>query len=119
MTGVALREAGPWTAGMLANHLWSISGDDEDGDISQTFLQPFVNYTTPRATSFTLNTESTYDWETEEWSVPINVQVAQLVKIGGQRVQIGGGVRYWAASPDFGPSDWGARLNVVFLFPRK
>ena len=91
VTGVALRQAGPWTVGALANHLWSISGDDEDGDISQTFLQPFVTYTTPRATSFTLNTESTYDWETEEWSVPINAQVAQLVRIGEQRVQIGGG----------------------------
>ena len=43
-----LRQAGPWTFGALANHLWSVTGDDEDGDISATFLQPFVSYTTPR-----------------------------------------------------------------------
>ena len=76
-----------------------------------------MNYTTPKATSFFLNTESTYDWEAEQWSVPINAGVNQLVKIGGQRVQIGGGVRYWAESPEFGPQDWGARLVVTFLFP--
>jgi hypothetical protein len=33
-------------------------------------------------------------------------------------VQIGGGLRYWVESPDSGPQDWGARFNVVFLFPR-
>ena len=34
VTGVALKQAGPWTVGMLANHLWSVAGDDEDGDLS-------------------------------------------------------------------------------------
>ncbi len=57
ITGVALRQKGPWTVGALANHVWSLTGDDEDGDISATFLQPFLSYTTPKATSFTLNTE--------------------------------------------------------------
>ena len=52
VTGVALRQSGPWTVGALANHLWSVTGDSADGDISQTFLQPFLNYTTPKATSF-------------------------------------------------------------------
>jgi hypothetical protein len=117
VTGVALLQKGQWTVGGLANHLWSVSGDDDDGDISQTFLQPFVNYTTKKATSFVLNTESTYDWEAEQWSVPINADVLQLVKVGGQRMQIGGGVRYWAESPEFGPQDWGARVVVTFLFP--
>jgi hypothetical protein len=117
VTGVGLVQRGPWTVGGLANHLWSVTGNDEDGEISQTFLQSFVNYTTPRATSFFLNTESTYDWEAEQWSVPINAGVNQLVKIGEQRVQLGGGVRYWAESPEFGPQDWGARLIVTFLFP--
>ena len=71
--------------GALANHLWSITGDSDDGDISSTFLQPFLSYTTPTAISFTLNSESTYDWENKEWSVPINFLVAKTTKIGGRR----------------------------------
>ncbi len=118
VTGVALRQQGPWTVGGLANHVWSVTSNSEDGDISSTFLQPFVNYTTKRATSFFINTESSYDWESEQWSVPINLGVNQLLKLGKQPVQIGGGLRYWAESPEFGPQDWGARFNVVFLFPR-
>lgn len=46
---------------MLANHVWSISDSDKYGDSSNTFLQPFVSYTTKQATSFAANTESVYD----------------------------------------------------------
>jgi hypothetical protein len=118
ITGVALKQSGPWTVGALANHVWSISGSDEFGDQSATFLQPFVSYTTPKATSFSLNTESTYNWETEEWSVPINFVVSQVVKIGKQPVQIGLGARYWADAPEGGPDGWGLRAQVTLLFPK-
>ena len=118
ITGVALKQSGPWTVGALANHLWSLTGNSRYGDVSATYLQPFLSYTTPKATSVTLNTESTYDWETNRWSVPINLLVAQVVKLGGRPVQFGVGARYWAESPDGGPDGWGARAVVTLLFPK-
>jgi hypothetical protein len=117
-TAVALTQRGPWTTGVLANHIWSVGGDSGRADISATFLQPFASYTTRTATSFTLNTESTYDWKNHAWSVPINFTVSQLLKIGNQPVQLGAGVRYWAAAPASGPDGWGARLQLTFLFPK-
>jgi len=117
-TAVALRQQGPWTYGALANHIRSFAGDDDRADVNATFLQPFLSYTTPDAWTFTLQTESTYDWESEQWSVPINGLVTKVVTIGGQLVSIGGGPRYWADSPDSGAKDWGARLVVVLLFPK-
>lgn len=77
-----------------------------------------MSYTTPRATSFTLNTESTYNWETEAWSVPINFVVAQIVKFGKHPVQLGLGARYWVDSPRGGPDGWGFRAQVTLLFPK-
>jgi hypothetical protein len=118
VTGVVLKQHGPWTVGGLANHIWSLTGNSTDGEISSTFVQPFVNYTTPKATSFFLNTEATYDWTENDWSVPINAGVQQLVKIGTQRVQFGIGARYWAETTEFGPDGWGARAIVTFLFPK-
>ena len=118
ITGVALKQSGPWTVGGLANHVWSISGEDEYGDQSATFLQPFLSYTTPKATSFTVNSESTYNWETEEWSVPINLVVSQVVKFGRQPVQLGLGARYWADAPEEGPDGWGLRAQLTLLFPK-
>jgi hypothetical protein len=83
-----------------------------------SFLLPFLSHTTPTATSFTLNTESTYDWETEQWSVPVNFVVSQVVKLGRQPVQFGIGARYWAEAPDAGPDGWGYRAQVTLLFPK-
>jgi hypothetical protein len=109
---------GPWTVGALTNHIWSFAGDDDRNDVNSTFLQPFISYTTKDAWTFTLNTESTYDWETEQWSVPINFTVSKLVKIDKQPISLTAGVRYWAESPDNGPDGFGARLAITFLFPK-
>lgn len=118
-TAVALRQQGPWTYGMLANHVWSFAGDGDRDDYDRSFVQPFLVYTTPTAVSFTLQTESTYDWESEEWSVPVNFLVAKVTRVGSQLLQVRGGVRYWADSPSgVGPEDWGFRLGVTLLFPR-
>ena len=117
-TGVVLKQAGPWTYGALANHIWSVAGDDSRPDISATFLQPFLTYTTKDAWSFGLNTESTYDWKNSRWTVPLNATVSKVTKIGGQLVSVGGGVRYWADGPDNAPSGWGFRLVVTLLFPK-
>jgi hypothetical protein len=63
-------------------------------------------------------TESTYDWESDQWSVPIILVVTKVTKLGGQMISFGGGVRYWAESPDNGPEGWGARLVFTLLFPK-
>jgi hypothetical protein len=117
-TAVALRQQGPWTVGALTNHLWSFSGDDDRGDINRTFLQPFLSYTTPTAWTYTLQSESFYDWEDRQWLVPIRAVVSKVTRLGGQLVSIGGGVNYWVESPEGGPEGWGARVTITLLFPR-
>lgn len=117
-TGVALKQEGPWTYGLLANHIWSFAGQDDRADVNSTFLQPFLSYTTHDAWTFTLNTESTYDWEGDQWSVPVNVMVGKLVKFDQQPVSFTAGLRYWADAPDNGPEGLGFRFVVTFLFPQ-
>lgn len=117
-TGVMLKQRGPWTFGVLANHLESFAGESNRADISATFVQPFATYITPAQTTYGINTEATYDWEASESSVPINVSVSQLLKAGNQLYQVGAGVRYWADSAPNGPEDWGARFTFTLLFPQ-
>jgi hypothetical protein len=117
-TAVVLKQMGGWTVGALANHIWSFAGDGDRSDINSTFLQPFVSYTTKDAWTFGVNTESTYNWETEDWSVPINFTIGKLVKFDKQPVSFTAGVRYWAESPDSGPDGLGFRGVVTFLFPK-
>ncbi len=118
-TLVMLKQEGPVTVGFLGNHLWSVAGEDERADISATFLQPFASYVFQKShTTLGVNTESTYDWKAEAWSVPVNASIAQMLKIGPQIMQLTLGARYWAESPDGGPEDWGARAQLTFLFPK-
>ena len=117
-TVLALKQTGPWTCGLLANHIWSVAGEDEREDISLSFVQPFLSYVTKTKTTFGLNTESTYDWENEAWSVPVNLKVSQMLKVGSQILQATLGAGYWADSPDNGPEGWGARAQLTFLFPK-
>jgi len=117
-TAVALKQVGPWTFGGLANHIWSVAGDEDRDDINATFLQPFVSYVTKTHTTFALNTESTYDWEGDVWSVPANAMVSQMLKLGPQIFQITVGARYWLDSPSAGPEGWGYRMQLTFLFPK-
>jgi len=117
-TAVALKQQGPWTYGALANHIESFAGDSDRADVSATFLQPFLTYITPAQTTYALNTEATYNWETNDWSIPLAFSASQLIKVGDQLLQIGGGLRYWVESPASGPEGWGFRLSVTMLYPK-
>jgi hypothetical protein len=118
-TTVALKQIGPWTIGGLANHVWSVAGDSDRTDISSTFLQPFLAYITPTKTTLSLDSESFYNWKSEQWAVPVTLSIAQLFKVGPQIMQLQLGARYWVESPTGGPEDWGLRCDLTFLFPKK
>lgn len=116
-TALALRQENGWTYGILANHVWGATHSDDHPNVNATFLQPFLSYTWPSATTLTFNTESSYDWTGHEWTVPLNLQLAQVVRFGKQPVQFAVGGRYYVVSPDNGP-EWGVRFVVTLLFPK-
>ena len=119
-TFIVLTQKSGWTVGMLANQLWSFAGSTDRPSVNKLFLQPFVAFSTKKAMTFTLNTESTYDWKnsTDRWLVPINLSASQIIKVGNQIVSLQGGLRYWAESPANGPSGLGFRFVVVLIFPK-
>ena len=118
-TFLILKQQGPWSVGALTGHFWSVAGSDTRPSVSMTNFQPFVSYSTKTAWTYTLNTESTYDWKGKQWNVPIHLSVAKLVRFGKQPVSIGGTLRCWAESSATGPTGCGFRLTVTPLFPRK
>jgi hypothetical protein len=116
-TALLLKAVGPWTIGVLGNHVWSVAGHHDRADVSSTFLQPFLAHTSTRALTISLNSESTYDWKREQWTAPVNVVVSQVITLDGHRLSLGVGVRGYITQPDGGPA-WGTRLIATFLFPR-
>ena len=116
-TIVALQQTHGFTYGILANQIWSFTGQRGRNEVNATYLQPFVSYTTKTYTTFAVNTETTYDWQAEQATVPMNFMAQQLVKIGKQPIAFQAGYRYYLNKPDGGP-DWGLRFTVTFLFPK-
>ncbi len=116
-TAVALRQENGWTYGALVNQIWSYAGSDSTPNVNSTFLQPFISYTFKTYTSITINTETTYDWTAHQATVPINLLVSQILKIGKLPVSLQAGPRYYAEnSPD--GATWGFRATLTLLFPK-
>jgi hypothetical protein len=116
-TFVALQQTHGFTYGILANQIWSFTGQQNRSEVNATYLQPFLSFTTKTYTTFSINTETTYNWQAEEATVPMNFGIQQLVKIGKMPVALQTGYRYYVEKPDGGP-DWGLRFTITFLFPK-
>jgi hypothetical protein len=119
-TAVALKQMGPWTVGGLVNHIWSYGGNDDRDPVNQTFLQPFLTYATKTGYSFTLQTETTANWEAasgQKWTVPVNVLVGKVTTLGKRPISFQLGAGYFVEKPTGGP-DWKLRAAVTLLFPK-
>jgi len=117
-SAIALTMRGRWTLGALANHVWSFAGNDDRDDLNNTFVQPFLAYTTPTAWTVSFQSETTYNWETRKWSVPVNVAVAKLVMMGKLPVSLQAGVGRWLESPETAADGWRFRLQANFVLPK-
>ena len=115
-TAVVLKQRDEWTYGVLANHIESFAGDDDRPDVSSTFLQPFLAHTKGSVT-YTANFEGTFDHETDEWTLPLNLSVSKVTRVGDQLVSYGGGVKFYVDAPDGAPN-WGLRATITLLYPR-
>lgn len=117
-TAVALKQTDAgWTYGALINNIWSVAGNSDRSDVNSTLFQPFMTKGIGQGRTIAVNLESTYDWKSDQWTVPMNIQYSKVVKWGEQLVSLQGGVRYYIERPDGGP-DWGLRASMTFLFPR-
>lgn len=111
-TAFLAKHGSPWSYGVLADHLSSVAGESNQPDFSSTFLQPWVSYTAGDAWTYTLNAEPIYDWKGNQWSVPIHLLASRVVRSADRRLEIGGGLRYWA---DNGQYDFGVRFYITLL----
>jgi len=116
-TGALVRQDGGWTMVFLAGQAWSFAGSQSRTQVSTMFLQPQVSYTTEKEMSFGLSAQTSYDWVGQEWTVPLEFSVSQLVQLGKQSVSLGVAWRTYIERPEGGPN-WGLGFTMAFLFPK-
>lgn len=115
-TAVALKQSGPWTYGALVNHIISVTGNEDRGDISSTFFNPFAAYNWKSGAGVTLNAEYTKDWENEQSVFVVQPILSGVTKFGSQTVSLAIGPRIHFA-PDH-HANYGIRATIVLAFPK-
>jgi hypothetical protein len=119
-TFVALKQSGKLTIGALWNQVWSFAGDSRRSSVNQMFLQPFFAYQARKTITLTVQSETTADWHatTDNWTVPINFQIAKLSSFGVFPASYQLGVGVYPVHPSLGPQ-WKIRAAIIILLPRK
>ena len=114
-TIIFIKQNKAWTYGIRANHLWSVTGNNDREEVSTSLLQPMLSYTTNSAVSFSLKSETKYNWAAKNWIVPINLLISRVLKIKGKRIKAGVGLRYWVKTSNTSPEGFGVRTQITFM----
>jgi hypothetical protein len=120
-TVVVLRSQGHWLYGALVNNLFSVAGPSARPDVNQMLVQPFVNYNLRHGWYLASSPIITANWEQkpdERWVVPVGGGIGKIVHFGKLPVNVYTQFFRNVERPG-GTSDWSARFQMQFLFPKK
>ena len=123
-TAVVVKMRGELLYGLLWNQLWSYATVSKRARVAvnQGFFQPFIAWTRPSGLTWTLQSESTANWnsgnDSDRWTIPINATVSKITTLGPFPFSVQGGAGVYVASPDNGP-DWKLRVAFTLILPRK
>ena len=82
---------------------------------ARLILQPFISYAVGRWFVGDVNSEFTYDWEAEQWTPPIDLTIAQVLKRGKQPIQLQVGAATTPRRPRVARSgSWAATFTLLF-----
>ncbi len=115
-----LDKGDPWVYGVLANNIWSLSGDNQGGSFSTGLIQPFINYNFSGGLYLTSAPIATVDWMADsgdQWTIPLGGGVGKIIHIGKLPINMQLSAYYNVVTPDNGP-DWQIRAQVQFMFPK-
>jgi len=115
-SAVALVQKGSITYGALVNHVWSLFGDSDRGDINATFIQPFLGKNFAGGYALSLNTELLQNWEADATVGYLHLIGSKVTNLGSQLVQffVGPRIPYGNGATN----SWGFRAGLVLLLPK-
>ena len=98
--------------GIFPNHQWDVGGSG-DVDINLTTIQAFATFLPGGGWNVGSAPIMAYDWNSEQWTVPLQLNVGKTVMFGGRPWKLSFEINYYVEQPDpFGP-DWMIGFNVA------
>jgi hypothetical protein len=101
-----------YVVGVFPSHQWDVAGSG-NRDVSLTTLQAFAVALPGKGWNIGTNPIINYDWEAEEWTLPLNLSGGRTVILGSRPYRFALEVNYYVERPDaFGPV-WMIGLNIT------
>jgi hypothetical protein len=110
---VLIGKVHPWGIyGALTNHQWDVTGWG-DVDINLTSISAFFVYLPGGGYNVGSAPIITYDWENEQWTVPLQINAGKTVMFGGRPWKLSVELNYYVEKPDAFAPEWMLSLNVT------
>ena len=98
--------------GIFANHQWSVAGWSGP-NVNLSSMQLFATFLPGGGWNVGSSPFLTYDWNSSQWTIPINLTVGKTVIMGGKPWKISAEVNYYVEKADsFGP-EWMVGINLA------
>ena len=100
--------------GIFPSHQWDVSGPRET---SLTTIQPILTYLAGGGWAIGSAGSMSYNWEAEQWTIPVQLQVSKTVKIGKLPVKIALEANYYVEHADSLGQEWMVGINITPVVP--
>lgn len=96
---------------LFPQHQWDVGGDDYR--YSTTAFEIIGGIYLKNAWTVYTDSTVTYDWAADQWTVPINISVKKVTKIGNTPVQFVAGYDYYVNQNDAFGQDWAIKFQIT------
>ncbi|MFW2438173.1 MAG: hypothetical protein ACN4GR_02245 [Arenicellales bacterium] len=101
-----------YVLGFFPNHQWDVGGSG-DVDINLTTIQLFGTYLPGDGWSIGSAPIMTYDWNAEQWTVPLQINAGKTIIAKGRPWKLSAELNYYVEKADaFGP-EWMLSFNIA------
>jgi hypothetical protein len=110
-----------WILGGLFQNWWSFGGSDLRPAVAQMNFQPVAAWFLEDGWSVGYSGNVLANWKNDagsDWTVPIGVSVAKVVKLGKLPVRFALGVQWMAVQPDLYGQKWNFQLTIAPVLPK-
>jgi hypothetical protein len=103
-----------YVIGIFPSQQWDVSGPK---DTNLTSIQPLLSYLPGGGFVIGSSGAITYNWESEQWTVPIQLILSKTLKIGKMPIKIALEANYYVEKSDALGQEWMVGLNITPVVP--
>lgn len=98
--------------GIFPSHQWNVAGW-RDEQFNTTQMQVFLNFLPGDGWTVGTTPIMSYNWVSDEWTIPLNLTVGKTVMWGKTPVKLQAEINYYIERPENFGSDWMIGFNIT------